>query len=165
MKCRSQPTNDGSIAGWPVLPTTVLGLQNCHRQYRPMKATCLSSIGILLTSAPRKSVIWDLWYKSVCIVFSSIHDFKTFCDFCVFCRKPWQSSFTKFQCIWQYPLQKNKKETLWVTKMYQRCWRLSKQSLNPMKGIFIDSSNIFLWHESEHINKKAYFWNFSWFQC
>ena len=29
------------------------------------------------------------------------------------------------------------------------------------KGIFSDSNNIFLWHESEDRNKKAYFQNFS----
>ena len=33
-----------------------------------------------------------------------------------------------------------------------------------VKGIFTDSNNIFLWHESEDINEKAYFQNFSWFQ-
>ena len=34
-----------------------------------------------------------------------------------------------------------------------------------IKGIFTDSNNIFLWHESEDINgKKAHFQNFSWFQ-
>ena len=30
-----------------------------------------------------------------------------------------------------------------------------------IKGIVSDSNNIFLWHESENINKKAYFQNFS----
>ena len=33
-----------------------------------------------------------------------------------------------------------------------------------LTGIVSDSNNIFLWHESEDINKKAYFQNFSWFQ-
>ena len=33
-----------------------------------------------------------------------------------------------------------------------------------IKGIFSDSNNIVLWHESEDTNKKAYFQNFSWFQ-
>ena len=33
-----------------------------------------------------------------------------------------------------------------------------------IKGIFSDSSNIFLRHESEDMNKKAYFENFFWFQ-
>ena len=32
------------------------------------------------------------------------------------------------------------------------------------KGIFSNSNNIFFWHESEDINKKAYIQNFSWFQ-
>ena len=27
----------------------------------------------------------------------------------------------------------------------------------PVKGIFSDSNNIFLWHESEDINKKSLF--------
>ena len=30
-----------------------------------------------------------------------------------------------------------------------------------LKGIFRDSNNIFLWHESKDINKNAYFQNFS----
>ena len=30
--------------------------------------------------------------------------------------------------------------------------------------MFSDSNNIFLWYESEDINKNAYFQNFSWFQ-
>ena len=30
-----------------------------------------------------------------------------------------------------------------------------------IKGIFIDS-NIFSWHESKDVNKKAYFQNLSW---
>ena len=30
-----------------------------------------------------------------------------------------------------------------------------------VKGMFSDSNNIFLWYESEAINKKAYFQNFS----
>ena len=33
-----------------------------------------------------------------------------------------------------------------------------------IKEMFSDSSNIFLWHESVDTKKKAYFWNFSWFQ-
>ena len=33
-----------------------------------------------------------------------------------------------------------------------------------IKGLVSDSYNIFLYHESENINKKAYFQNFSWFQ-
>ena len=33
----------------------------------------------------------------------------------------------------------------------------------PPPGIFSDSNNIFLWHESEDINIKAYFQIFSWF--
>ena len=33
-----------------------------------------------------------------------------------------------------------------------------------IKRIFSDFNNIFLQHESEDINKKAYFQNFSWFQ-
>ena len=33
-----------------------------------------------------------------------------------------------------------------------------------VKGIFIDSNNIFSCHESEDINKKAYFQNFGWYQ-
>ena len=34
-----------------------------------------------------------------------------------------------------------------------------------LKGIVSDSNNIFLWNESEDINKKKpYFQNFSWFQ-
>ena len=32
-----------------------------------------------------------------------------------------------------------------------------------LKGILGDSNNIFLWHESEDVNKKD-FQNFSWFQ-
>ena len=32
------------------------------------------------------------------------------------------------------------------------------------KGIFSDSYNIFLWHESENIKEKTFFQNFSWFQ-
>ena len=32
------------------------------------------------------------------------------------------------------------------------------------KGIVSDSNSIFLLHESEDINKKAYFQNLSWFQ-
>ena len=35
--------------------------------------------------------------------------------------------------------------------------------VNKRKGIFSDSNNIFLWHESEDKQKKAYFQNFSWF--
>ena len=31
------------------------------------------------------------------------------------------------------------------------------------RGIFSDFNN-FLWHESEDINQKAYFQNFSWYQ-
>ena len=33
-----------------------------------------------------------------------------------------------------------------------------------IKGIFSDSNNIFLWHESGDINKIYYFQNFSWFK-
>ena len=33
-----------------------------------------------------------------------------------------------------------------------------------IKGISSDSNNIFLWLESEDVNKKAYFQNFSWFK-
>ena len=33
-----------------------------------------------------------------------------------------------------------------------------------MKGLFSDSNNIILWHESEW-GGEAYFQNFSWFQC
>ena len=29
-----------------------------------------------------------------------------------------------------------------------------------IKGIFSDSNNIFLWHESEDMNKKSLFWKF-----
>ena len=32
---------------------------------------------------------------------------------------------------------------------------------HPLKEIFSDSNNIFLWHKSEDINKKAYFQNFN----
>ena len=38
-------------------------------------------------------------------------------------------------------------------------------NIQPFKGIFSDSNNIFLWHESEDINQKTcHFQNFSWFQ-
>ena len=33
-----------------------------------------------------------------------------------------------------------------------------------LTGIVSDSNKIFMWHESEDINKKGYFQNFSWFQ-
>ena len=36
--------------------------------------------------------------------------------------------------------------------------------VNLIKGIVSDSNNIFLWHESDDINKKRIFRNFSWFQ-
>ena len=47
-------------------------------------------------------------------------------------------------------------------------WRgpwISSSGSKELKGIFTDSNNIFLWHESEDINvKKNLFLNFSWFQ-
>ena len=41
---------------------------------------------------------------------------------------------------------------------------LTAATVTFLKGIVSDSNNIFLWYESEDMNKKAYFQNFSWFQ-
>ena len=40
----------------------------------------------------------------------------------------------------------------------------STLSSGTVKGIVSDSNNIFVWHESKHINKKGYFQKFSWLQ-
>ena len=39
----------------------------------------------------------------------------------------------------------------------QRTITTTPPSKPKLKGIFSDSNNIVLWHESKHINKKAYF--------
>ena len=47
-------------------------------------------------------------------------------------------------------------------------WQISLQwyptPYGIIKGIFSDSNNIFLWHESEDVNRKGCFQIFSWFQ-
>ena len=41
--------------------------------------------------------------------------------------------------------------------MGQLTWLTCKKGVRFIKGIVSDSYNIFLWHESEDINKEGYF--------
>ena len=60
-------------------------------------------------------------------------------------------------------------KNLAFTEFRWATYRLSIECLHVRNlvgrtGIFTDCHNIFLWHESEDINQKSLFQNFSWFQ-